>query len=162
MTNSPLPGMLQLLCRLPLRLPLRRLITYSVHPSIPDASGKEMSVALTPAAFRRLVDLARDGLPPLRVAVDSGGCRGLTYTFALCDPDSRDAITPEDIIITAAADDDTGASDRVRVVVDPESMEYVAGATVDWVDSFTKRAFTVKENPRAQSGCGCGVSFDVK
>jgi iron-sulfur cluster insertion protein len=48
----------------------------------------------------------------------------------------------------------------VRLVVDPVSLDLVAGSTVDYVESLGGSAFKV-ENPLAASGCGCGSSFGI-
>ena len=45
-------------------------------------------------------------------------------------------------------------------VVDDTSMLYVAGTKIDWKVQVFGQEFTI-ENPNAQSGCGCGVSFGV-
>ena len=42
---------------------------------------------------------------------------------------------------------------------DDISLEYVRGATVDYVEEMIKSSFAIVENPNAQSGCGCGTSF---
>ena len=51
--------------------------------------------------------------------------------------------------------------DGVNVLIDDETLEMVAGAQVDYVDSLLGRGFTVK-NPNAASTCGCGHSFRVQ
>jgi iron-sulfur cluster assembly accessory protein len=48
----------------------------------------------------------------------------------------------------------------VKLVVDPVSLDLVAGSVVDFVDSLGGSAFKV-ENPLAAAGCGCGSSFAV-
>jgi iron-sulfur cluster assembly accessory protein len=51
-------------------------------------------------------------------------------------------------------------TDGVRLIVDPVSLELVAGCRVDFVESLGGAAFRV-ENPNATAGCGCGSSFAV-
>lgn len=46
----------------------------------------------------------------------------------------------------------------VKVFIDPTSMMYLAGATIDYVDSLMGGGFSI-ENPNAVSTCGCGHSF---
>ena len=58
------------------------------------------------------------------------------------------------------ADDAVAERDGVRLVVDPMSLDLVAGAAVDFVESLGGAAFRVT-NPNAASGCGCGSSFSV-
>lgn len=89
-------------------------------------------------------------LPMLRIAVDGGGCSGFQYAFSL---DADAGVGPADVVFER---------DGARVVVDDVSLEYVRGATVDYVEEMIKSSFAIVENPNAQSGCGCGTSFAVK
>jgi iron-sulfur cluster assembly accessory protein len=81
----------------------------------------------------------------LRVAVRPGGCSGLSYEMFF---DSEKA--PDDI--------EQIYGDNVRVVVDPASAEYLAGASLDYKDGLQDAGFTIN-NPNAQRTCGCGQSF---
>ena len=53
-----------------------------------------------------------------------------------------------------------GAALIAQLLVDPVSLELVAGYVVDFVESLGGAAFRV-ENPNATAGCGCGSSFAV-
>jgi iron-sulfur cluster assembly accessory protein len=106
------------------------------------------ALTLTPAAARRIGWIAqRQGKPAiLRLTVEGGGCSGFQYKFDLADAtDSDDAVSE---------------TDGVRLVVDPVSLDLVAGSTVDFVESLGGAAFKV-ENPNATAGCGCGSSFGI-
>lgn len=105
-------------------------------------------IALTPAAAKRVEWIAqRQGKPAiLRLSVEGGGCSGFQYKFDLAD--------------TAEGDDAVSETDGVRLVVDPVSLDLVAGSTVDFVESLGGAAFRV-ENPNAAAGCGCGSSFGI-
>lgn len=105
-------------------------------------------LTLTPAAARRVAWIAERQAKPavLRLAVDGGGCSGFQYRFELAEgPDSEDSVSE---------------TDGVRLVVDPVSLDLVAGSVVDFVESLGGAAFKV-ENPQAASGCGCGSSFGI-
>lgn len=105
-------------------------------------------LTLTPAAAKRVAWIAdRQSRPAvLRLAVEGGGCSGFQYKFELADgPDGGDSVSE---------------TDGVRLVVDPVSLDLVAGSTVDFVESLGGAAFKV-ENPQAASGCGCGSSFGI-
>jgi iron-sulfur cluster insertion protein len=106
------------------------------------------SVSLSPSAAARVNTIAaKQGKPPiLRLAVEGGGCSGFQYKFELAG--------------TLAADDSVSETDGVRLVVDPVSLDLVAGCVVDYVESLGGAAFKV-ENPNATAGCGCGSSFAV-
>ena len=106
------------------------------------------TVDLTPSAAARVAMIAAKQAKPaiLRLAVEGGGCSGFQYKFELAD--------------VPAADDSVTTRDGVRLVVDPMSLDLVAGAAVDYVESLGGAAFRVT-NPNAASGCGCGSSFSV-
>ncbi|MCA9304709.1 MAG: iron-sulfur cluster assembly accessory protein, partial [Phycisphaerales bacterium] len=48
----------------------------------------------------------------------------------------------------------------VKIIVDPKSMLYLSGVTVDFKDEIMGRGF-VFNNPNATSSCGCGSSFSA-
>ena len=58
------------------------------------------------------------------------------------------------------ADDLVTETDGVRLLVDAMSLDLIAGATVEYIESLGGAAFRVT-NPQAASGCGCGASFSV-
>jgi iron-sulfur cluster assembly accessory protein len=80
----------------------------------------------------------------LRVFVSGGGCSGMQYGMAFEE-------SPRDF-------DKVVSVDGVRLIVDPTSLMYLQGATVDYVDSLMGGGFRI-ENPNAVSSCGCGHSF---
>jgi len=106
------------------------------------------TLTLTPAAAKRVAWIAERQAKPamLRLSVEGGGCSGFQYRFDLAD--------------AAEADDLVSETDGVKLLVDPVSLDLVAGATVDFVESLGGAAFRV-ENPNAASGCGCGSSFGI-
>jgi len=59
-----------------------------------------------------------------------------------------------------AEDDSIVEQDGFNVFVDPFSMQYIGGVTVDYVTSMQGSGFTFK-NPNATGGCGCGSSFSA-
>ena len=105
-------------------------------------------MTLSPSAAARVAAIAaRQGKPAiLRLSVEGGGCSGFQYKFGLAD--------------AAEGDDLVVERDGVTLVVDPVSLDLVAGSVVDYVESLGGAAFKV-ENPQAASGCGCGSSFSV-
>ncbi len=81
----------------------------------------------------------------LRVGVRGGGCSGFQYALAL--DERRD-------------DDQVFDAEGIRVLVDPASLRYVDGSTVDYAESMMGAGFEVK-NPNVVASCGCGSSFRV-
>ena len=110
--------------------------------------GMAHALTLTEAAANRVGTIARkQGKPAiLRLSVEGGGCSGFQYRFDLAE--------------TAEAEDSVSETEGVRLVVDPVSLELVAGSVVDFVESLGGAAFRV-ENPNAAAGCGCGSSFGI-
>ena len=101
-----------------------------------------------PAADKVKALLAQEGRDDLalRVAVQPGGCSGLRYQLFF-DERSLDG--------DAVHEYEGGA---VKVVVDRMSVPYLAGATIDFVDTIEKQGFTI-DNPNAGGSCACGDSF---
>ena len=106
------------------------------------------TLTLTSAAATRVALIAEKQAKPaiLRLPVEGGGCSGFQYKFELAE--------------AAEADDMVSQTDGVTLVVDPVSLDLVAGSTVDYVESLGGAAFRV-ENPMAAAGCGCGSSFGI-
>ena len=106
------------------------------------------ALTLTESAAERIGLIARkQGRPAiLRLSVEGGGCSGFQYKFDLAE--------------NAEAGDWVSETGGVKLVVDPVSLDLVAGSTVDYVESLGGAAFKV-ENPLAASGCGCGSSFGI-
>jgi iron-sulfur cluster assembly protein len=46
----------------------------------------------------------------------------------------------------------------VKVYVDPKSLEYLKGMTLDYSETLMESAF-VFHNPNAKKSCSCGKSF---
>src|SRR3954447_24452932 len=104
-------------------------------------------VSLTDAAATKLGELTKEEPNPnvgLRVYVYSGGCSGYRYGMML-----EDAPTDADRVLQA---------NGVRVYVDENSIQYLQGSQIDYVDTLMGAGFTVN-NPNAVSACGCGSSF---
>ncbi|MEQ1494931.1 MAG: iron-sulfur cluster insertion protein ErpA [Novosphingobium sp.] len=106
------------------------------------------TMTLSPSAAARVATIAaKQGKPAiLRLSVEGGGCSGFQYKFGL-----DEAAEADDLIVE---------QNGVTLLVDPMSLELVAGSVVDYVESLGGAAFKV-ENPQAASGCGCGSSFSV-
>src|ERR1700761_2823711 len=80
----------------------------------------------------------------LRVSVSGGGCSGFQYQF-----DTERATADDDVVIERA-----GAT----VLIDPVSLDYMAGSEIDFVDDLIGSSFKIN-NPNATASSGCGTSF---
>ena len=95
---------------------------------------------------KQLID--EEGNPDLklRVFVTGGGCSGFQYGFTF------DEATNED--------DTAMEKNGVTLLIDPMSLQYLAGAEIDYQESVEGAQFVIK-NPNATSTCGCGSSFSA-
>lgn len=83
----------------------------------------------------------------LRVFVSGGGCSGLQYGMALeAEPRPYDNVVEQE---------------GYKIFIDPTSMMYLNGATIDYEDSIMGGGFKI-DNPNAAASCGCGTSFKPK
>jgi len=105
-------------------------------------------VTLTDRAARRIGEIlkAEPAGAMLRVSVEGGGCSGFQYKFDL-DRDRAD----DDLVL---------ARDGATVLIDPMSLQFMAGAEIDYVDDLIGASFKIN-NPIAAASCGCGTSFSV-
>ena len=106
------------------------------------------SITVSERAARRIGEILK-GEPTgtmLRVSVEGGGCSGFQYKF-----DVERAKAVDDIVISR---------DGAVVLIDPISVNYMAGSEIDFVDDLIGASFKVK-NPQAKASCGCGTSFTL-
>ena len=104
-------------------------------------------ITLTESAAEAVQGLLKDrGVQDhaLRVFIAGGGCSGYQYGMAL-EGEPRDT----DMVISQHG---------VKVVVDDVSINYLRGATIDFVNDVMASGFKI-DNPNASSACGCGNSF---
>ena len=106
------------------------------------------SVTVSDKAARRIGEIlnAEPAGSMLRVSVEGGGCSGFSYKF--------------DIERAQASDDLVIDRDGAVVLIDPVSVNYMAGSEIDFVDDLIGASFKVK-NPKATASCGCGTSFSL-
>jgi iron-sulfur cluster assembly accessory protein len=108
----------------------------------------QLAVTVSARAAKRIAAiLAREPAPAmLRLAVTGGGCSGFSYNFALDETRMDDDLLVEE----------GGA----KILIDPVSLDFLAGSEIDFTDDLMGQAFKVN-NPNATSSCGCGTSFSV-
>jgi|SRR5580698_10984573 iron-sulfur cluster assembly protein len=83
----------------------------------------------------------------LRLAVQGGGCSGLSYLFKL--------------ETTERPNDHVFGEGGAKVLIDPKSFVYLDGLTLDYKESLIQSGFTI-DNPNAQKTCSCGTSFSTQ
>ena len=82
----------------------------------------------------------------LRVYVSGGGCSGFQYGFTFDEEVNEDDTQVE--------------NGGVTVLIDSMSIQYLAGAEVDYKEAVSGAQFVIR-NPNATTTCGCGSSFSA-
>ena len=109
----------------------------------------QVPLIFTDAAAKKVKSLIEGEDNPnlrLRVYITGGGCSGFQYGFTF-----DDQINDGDLTIE---------NQNVGLVVDPMSLQYLIGGTVDYTEGLDGYRFVV-QNPNASSTCGCGSSFSI-
>ncbi|AXQ27441.1 iron-sulfur cluster insertion protein ErpA [Solimonas sp. K1W22B-7] len=114
-----------------------------------EVAELEPTVIFTESAankVRELLDEETDSDQKLRVFVTGGGCSGFQYGFKF-DKETEEGDT---VVVR----------NGVTLLVDPMSVQYLAGAEIDYKESVEGAQFVIR-NPNATTTCGCGSSFSV-
>jgi iron-sulfur cluster assembly protein len=104
-------------------------------------------IQFSPSAIseiKRLQSKQQQSQAFLRLAVEPGGCSGLLYHL--------------DFVVAASADDQQFPQQDLQVLIDPHSLTYLRGLTLDYSEDLMGGGFRFY-NPQAQQTCGCGQSF---
>jgi iron-sulfur cluster assembly protein len=107
-----------------------------------------MAVSLTPAAAKHVNKyLAKRGKGlGVRLGVKTTGCSGLAYKLEYVDE--------------ALAEDLLFETEGIKLMIDPKSLAYLEGTTLDYVREGLNEGFKFN-NPNERDRCGCGESFRV-
>ncbi|HJU07225.1 MAG TPA: iron-sulfur cluster insertion protein ErpA [Rhodanobacteraceae bacterium] len=119
----------------------------SATPDYRDHSHAPLN--FTDAAAAKVRELILDEGNPklaLRVYIQGGGCSGFQYGFSFDENRAEDDLALE--------------KDGVTLLVDPLSLQYLAGAEIDYSESLSGAQFVIR-NPNAKTTCGCGSSFTM-
>ncbi len=114
-----------------------------------NMSDIQIPLIFTDAAANKVKSLIEGEDNPnlrLRVYITGGGCSGFQYGFTFDDQINEGDLTIE--------------NQNVGLVVDPMSLQYLIGGTVDYTEGLDGSRFVV-HNPNASSTCGCGSSFSI-
>ena len=77
-----------------------------------------------------------------RISVQGGGCSGFKYNFSFDDKIKKDDNVFE------------------KTLIDKNSLKIINGSIVDFKKELIGNSFVIN-NPKANSSCGCGLSFSV-
>ena len=105
-------------------------------------------IQLTDAASRKIKQslIKRGTGIGIRLGVRTTGCSGLAFVLEYVD-----TANPEDIVHN---------SNECIIVIDPKSMSYLNGLTIDYVKQGLNEGFEFR-NPNERDRCGCGESFRI-
>ena len=79
----------------------------------------------------------------LRVGVIMGGCSGYMYDISFeKEPKQNDTVMEQK---------------GIKIFMNPESIEFMKGSTVDYKDGLQNAGFKI-DNPNVKRTCGCGHS----
>ena len=130
-----------------------KAVAQNTEGEVPDFAAMPDPIQFSDAAVdavKGLLDEEKKKNPDvnlmLRIFVQGGGCSGFQYGFEFDE---------------AQADDDLAVvTNGVTLLVDPLSLQYLMGATVDYTETLAGAQFSIR-NPNAKTTCGCGSSFTV-
>ena len=106
----------------------------------------EEVITITPEATQAVLSIMKEKKlesHALRLYVAGSGCSGIQYGMAI-----DDKINETDTQVEA---------EGLKIIVDHQSLEYVRGANVEYINDPERGTGFVITNPNAQfGGCGCG------
>ena len=123
--------------------------TESAVSSFTPPPGAPPSLVFTDAAAAKVSELIREESNPnlkLRVFVQGGGCSGFQYGFTFDENLEEGDLRVE--------------NGGVTLLIDPMSIQYLAGAEIDYKEDIEGAQFVIR-NPNAATTCGCGSSFSM-
>jgi iron-sulfur cluster assembly protein len=99
---------------------------------------------LTNSAIKHILKETHEMLDPaIRVGITSGGCGGYEYII-----EHADSIREDDNILDF---------DKFVIVIDPDSVPYIQGSSLDYQKEGLNQSFKFA-NPNVSMACGCGIS----
>ena len=101
-------------------------------------------ITITESAANKIIELSKKSKknPFLRLAIVDGGCSGSMYSMELAERKIGDF---------------EFKNSEVKVFVDMDSMDFMKGTVIDYVDTLNDSGFKIN-NPNSKNSCGCGKS----
>lgn len=122
------------------------------------------TITITPKAVAKIAELMPKENMAIRLGVQGGGCSGFSYMMQFeNEKQANDKVFIYPIEAPKAyCDGEPIPKQEVRLVVfvDPISMMYLDGVTVDYIETLTESGFKF-DNPNVKGTCGCGKSFSA-
>lgn len=108
-------------------------------------TGLPTQLDISDSALRKLKSLSPK---ILQIQIDTGGCHGFQYEFSLLDEIPSTSVLFQ--------------KENQKVVVDEVSLSLLEGSRLEYVDELIGSSFQIIGNPKAESSCGCKISFNIK
>jgi iron-sulfur cluster assembly accessory protein len=106
-----------------------------------------MSITVTESAKNQIKKLLlENNSEAFRVSIKAGGCSGFLTHFDFSDKQDKDHLI---------------GFDGGLVVVDPRSMLFLKGSTLNYYSGLNESGFKVENIENLNRSCGCGHSFSV-
>ncbi len=102
-------------------------------------------IKVTESAWNRVGSITSSG-QVFRVGIESGGCHGFQYVFKVCEQQE------DDILVEGP--------DGKNIVIARRCHAFLEGGTLNFVEEVMHSHF-VFDNPKVETGCGCGISFQI-
>lgn len=134
---------------------------------VPPGDGT-FELTLTAAALTKLAQLSQSEKTKgkiLLIAVEFGGCHGFQYKFSLVPrppPESKDTnntsyeVLPNGDLFFELPKVQSG------ILMDETTFKMIHGSHLNYTNELIGSQFKIVDNPNADPGCGCGVSFGLK
>ena len=110
------------------------------------AEEKEFKITLTKKAAEKVLDISKQEKKAdfgLKLYVFPGGCAGVQYGM-----DFEEKADKTDKVIEQHG---------VKLFIDKDSMEFLKGVKIDFVESLQGSGFKI-DNPNVTKSCNCGSS----
>jgi iron-sulfur cluster assembly accessory protein len=127
-------------------------LVENLNKAVKDDSQKssteqiqEFKLDITENAIKKVKESMEKENSTLRISVVGGGCSGFMYNLEFIGSPS-----PTDLNFK---------QDDVNIAVDKNSLEFLNGVEIDFIDTLNESGFKFN-NPNASAGCGCGKSFN--
>jgi iron-sulfur cluster assembly protein len=121
--------------------------SLNIVSTSPETEGTvEITESAAKAIQKYLLEHGAKESSGIRIGIRGGGCSGLSY-FLDADENPRES----DHVIEAFGS---------RVFIDPKSLLFLQGTTLDYVTGLMDAGFKFV-NPKSGKDCGCGESFSM-
>lgn len=132
----------------------------------PSGEDKPQHLYIADRAARKIQELTfKEPTHSLNILVQVGGCHGFQYHFSwelvpsfskLCSINPS-LIKPDLLYYTLPKEYHPG-----HIIIDQATLKLIDGSTLDYSEEMIGAKFVIIDNPNADAGCGCGISFGPK